>query len=298
MCNNTDSPHDRCGHRRDKHCHGGHHHGDAKHRSRFHNLFDENRADMNSQFSCAAVTVRDNELVAEARKRLSLAKDSAQAHVELGDELCFQLRYKEAIECYLSALSLQPDNYTALRKLAVRYLTTLQFDKAEELFLRCDAISKDKLDTTYRLGLLAFYKHDFARAETLMEKCLPLCFDNGEMYIAVLYWLLLARLRQFKDISETLKLFSPDTEYGHHVGYYMIFSSLTGEEDMDATCEKAMSDDALTAAIVLYAAYNCALYEGNAEKADAMLNKAVAANDYWASFAYIAAYTDKYGAKK
>lgn len=244
-----------------------------------------------NEFCGAEIAVPDTAQTAQARERLSLNPDSARALCELGDALVYQMRYREAVACFEKAQEVHPDNYDIRRKLAARYLSTLRIEEAEEYFKWCGTHSDDRLDSEYRLALCAYYRGDYDSAAKLMRGCYPLCADNGEMYVAVLYWELICLVKLKQDISPTLARYREDLQYGHHLGY-MLAIRLFLTDDL-SLLNQAEGHGELAASIYLYGLYHYYLYKGKADEALDTLEYASTLDTYFSSFAYIGIYLDK-----
>lgn len=275
----------------EKNCTCGHTHFDRS-KNHFHKLFGEIHADYKSQFENAELTVADDDTVAACRKKLSGDPDNYDYITELGGALCYQLRYREAYPVYEKAIGVSPDRVFAHRRLALCALKLLNFNKATEEFYVCGEHSGMNLDLLYRIGLCRFYSGNFSEAESCFEKCYGLCENDGDMYIAVIYWHILSLVRQSKDLSPAIEKYSDDIKIGHHMGYLLTAQLFSEHKNIDALIADTRGADEMTYTILLYGAYHYALHIGDEHKAKHYLAEMLGYKTYWASFCWIAAYVD------
>lgn len=249
--------------------------------------FDDLHASLESQLGDAPLNLPDSEAVAKAR---ALSVDAA-GWTSLGQALSRQLRYRDAIEAYTMALTLQPDDAAALRLRAGRYLTTLQTDAALCDFARCLQMGGDELDIRYRMGLCEYYAgHDVA-AMAEFERCMPLCDD--EMGIAAIYWHTLCAYRSQREPT-LLGRYHLGMKVGHHTAYEkavrVCADAMQAEEAMTAL---AQEQDDMDYAITAYGLCGYFRYNGQEELADDLLERILARDGFWPCFAYLAAWNDR-----
>ena len=66
--------------------------------------------------------------------------------LELADALCWQLRFREAIDALTQAVKLEPERMEAYRKRGPKYLDTLQFERALADYTRCEQADGMSID--------------------------------------------------------------------------------------------------------------------------------------------------------
>lgn len=254
--------------------------------------FDDLHAGIESQILNLSAEVPDSDDVKKARK---LGR-SPEGLLALGRALSRQLRYREAIQAYSTALTLEDGNMTALRLRAGRYLTTLQSDLAVADFERCLCLGAEKLDCLYRIGLAHYYAERYEQAAETFRQCMPLC--DGEMGIAVIYWHTLSVCRA-GGMPSLLGQYHSGMSVGHHTAYEKAIQVWVGEatlSDMLAGLEKE-SDD-LEYCIVLYGL----LFHPHCTTRKELLAKLLHRDGFWPCFSYLAAWNDwmigKTGRKK
>lgn len=248
--------------------------------------FDDARALWRSQLAGGALEVGDRHDVAAARG----ARDF-DGCVALGKALSKQWRYLEAADAYSMALDLRPDDPAALRLRAGSYLSTLQCGKAQADLVRCLALGADELDVTYRLGLCAYFSHDYAGAMAQLEACMPLCDD--EMGIAVIYWHTLCAYRLHADHA-LLRRYHAGMQVGHHTAYELAMSVCAGANGVDAALT-ALDDqpEDLEYVIALYGICLFLQHTGEKARAEAQMRRLLARDGFWPCYAYLAAWGDQ-----
>jgi tetratricopeptide (TPR) repeat protein len=255
-------------------------------------------ASKESQFYDLPHGLSDRADVAELRKRIESGDDDQFGLlVLLGDRLCFQLRFREAIECYTNALDISPNAFGALRKRAPRYLCIQEPHKAFEDFLACAKMAPQTLELEYRLGISSYIKGDYETAELFFERSLELSESTPEMIAASSYWLAITAL---KTNSGKKKWMDFNFSLPVHVqtGYRSALFALCGFTEPEESAQNAIDQSgSLDGSIILYSA--CCMLEASNEHAKAfeILDKLVGWDDFWHSFAYLAAWRE-WSAKK
>ena len=234
-------------------------------------------------------TVRDDEQTASARERLT-ENPCYETYMALGDALAFQMRYHEATDCFEKAKVLRPGDYKAVRKCAGRYLSTLRLDEAEKAFLWCLENTDDALDPKYMLGCCKYCSGDFDGAGTLFDECLELSKNNGDMYVAALFWACACAVRAGKSVTAVMEKFDRSIEIGHHTGYLQSLKLFAGDSFRE--CDVIPGDDELQKCIFYYGAHLYYLSEGNALLERAYLSETLGSDKYFSAFAYLGAYTE------
>lgn len=222
-----------------------------------------------------------------AKARASLDETSAASLTALGDALVFQMRYREAIDCFIKALSLSPESCDLHRKLGARYMSTLQTDKAEAEFLLCEKSTDDLLDIKYRLALCAFYRKNYSLAKQHFAECYPYCENNGEMLIAVIYWEIICSVKLGEDVSAALSRYSENINCGHHLGYKFAVKLFI---DNDVTnLYETENDTELGLTLYLFGLYHYQIYKKSFADANKTLKYMLSLDTYFSSFVYLAA---------
>lgn len=205
----------------------------------------------------------------------------------LGKALCYQLRYREAVEVYTRAIALDPGDIRGYRQRAARYLTTLRPKLAEADFLRCRALGGEALDISYRLGLCRYYAGEQALAMEELERCWPLCDD--EMGIAVIFWHTLSAWRAGKRPTLLEDHYRPGMQAGHHTAYALAMSAAAGEIPLAAAMARLEREGEDLDFSIL--GYGLAWLLTPPER-EALLRKVLERDGFWIGYAYLAAWND------
>lgn len=216
--------------------------------------------------------------------------------LELADALCWQLRFREAIDALTQAVRLEPERMEAYRKRGPKYLDTLQFEQALADYTRCEQADGVSVMSRYRVGMAQYMLQNYAAATAAFAGSLAIAPQDDDMYIADVYWLVLSQLRAGKvdDAQKTLQQhYRPDMYVGHHTAYEKAMRVAAGAaqmEDILATLDEETDD--LQFAMTAYGL--CVLLEAadEREKADALREKLLARGGFWFCFSYLAAYHD------
>ena len=217
--------------------------------------------------------------------------------LELADALCWQLRFREAIDALTQAIALEPARMDAYRRRGPKYLDTLQFERALTDYTYCEQADGMSIESRYRIGMAQYMLQNYDAATAAFAGSLAIAPQDDDMYIADVYWLVLSQLRAGKtdEAQKTLRQhYRPDMYVGHHTAYEKAMRAAAGYASMeDILAELDAEPDDLQYAMTAYGL--CVLLEthGETEKADALREKLLARDGFWFCFSYLAAYTDR-----
>mgnify|MGYP002521252493 CR=1 FL=1 len=216
--------------------------------------------------------------------------------LELADALCWQLRFREAIDALTQAAALEPERMEAYRKRGPKYLDTLQFEQALADYTRCEQADGVSVMSRYRVGMAHYLMRKYDDAIGAFSDSLAITPQDDDMYIADVYWLVLSQLRAGKgdEAQKTLQQhYCPDMHVGHHTAYEKAMHAAAGFAQIgDLLAELDTEPDDLQFAMTAYGL--CVLLEAHGEmkKADALREKLLSRDGFWFCFSYLAAYSD------
>ena len=216
--------------------------------------------------------------------------------LELADALCWQLRFREAIDALTQAVKLEPERMEAYRKRGPKYLDTLQFERALADYTRCEQADGVSVMSRYRIGMAQYMLQNYDAATAAFAGSLAIAPQDDDMYIADVYWLVLSQLRAGKadEAQKTLQQhYRPDMYVGHHTAYEKAMRAAAGYASMDILAELDAEPDDLQYAMTAYGL--CVLLQAHdeKEKADALREKLLKRDGFWFCFSYLAAYHDQ-----
>ena len=216
--------------------------------------------------------------------------------LELADALCWQLRFREAIDALTQAVKLEPERMEAYRKRGPKYLDTLQFERALADYTRCEQADGMSIESRYRIGMAHYLMRKYDDAIRAFADSLAIAPQDDDMYIADVYWLVLSQLCAEKadEAQKTLQQhYRPDMYVGHHTAYEKAMRAAAGYASMDILAELDAEPDDLQYAMTAYGL--CVLLQAHdeKEKADALREKLLKRDGFWFCFSYLAAYHDQ-----
>lgn len=257
-----------------------------------HQFFANEHCGRDSQIYGTPHNVADTEEISALRKKIADG-DDYDTLMALADKLGFQLRYREAIECYHRALVLRPGDFDARRKRAPRLFSTQQLDRALADYDHCDKAKPEDPEILYRLGITQYALGRDFEAEHTLARCARGFANNPEMLVAASYWFALANTRTRS--GETLwRDFDFSSAIGHHTGYRDALAVLCETAGAEETYRRWKDDDdTLNAGIVLYGLSRYFRRKGDDDRADLLLRETLALEEYWAGFACAAAWAEK-----
>ena len=209
----------------------------------------------------------------------------------LADALCWQLRFREAIDALTQAIALEPARVEAYRKRGPKYLDTLQPEQALADYKRCEQADGVSVMSRYRIGMAHYLMRNFDAAAAAFADSLAIAPQDDDMYIADVYWLVLSQLRagQADEGQKTLQQhYRPDMYVGHHTAYEKAMRAAAGFAPMeDMLAELDAEEDDLQVAMTAYGL--CVLLEAHSEteKADALRQKLLVRDGFWFCFSYL-----------
>lgn len=247
--------------------------------------FADLHAGPDSQLGSAPCRMADSPEVEALRQA-----ESFEDLLALAKALCFQLRYREALTVYDRAIALEPENILGYRQRAPRYINTLQPEKAVKDLLKCRELGGDEADLSYRLGIAQYLAGDFEAAMREEEICYPLV--DEEMGIAALYWHTMSALRLGTEPT-LLRYYRPEMQVGHHTAYERVMALSSGSlpwEEMQTLLQEEPSD--LEYSMLAYGSSVFCRSLGHEGEAETLLRSILPRDNFWISYAYIAAWND------
>jgi len=245
------------------------------------------RASIESQLGSAPCEVGDDENIFLLRE-----SDDYQSRLLLGNALCSQYRFREAIEAYRSAELIRGDDPALYIRLGGAYLTVRKFDRAEAAYRRALSLGVPESGVGYQRGFRLYLLGDFEEAEKQFRKCLP-C--GGELEIAVIYWRCLCRMR-LTGAPQQPEGFRQDMEVGHHTAYKRAAELFAGMRSPEETLSGLEAErGGLDYVIPAYGLCRLMVCSGEAGKGRELLEKVLLRREVWPSLPYLAAWNDKNG---
>ena len=210
----------------------------------------------------------------------------------LGDALCYQLRYRDAIEAYSLAAAMSPKRPDAYRRRAGRYLTTLQSAKAMDDLMRCRVLGGEAKDLSYRMGLCLYLSGEYREAMAEFEAE----YDqwNDEMKIAIIYWHTLSAWRAKIEPTLLQEKYHKGMAVGHHMAYDFCMAVAAGHTALSSGLERLeQTEEDLEYSILAYGLAGCLVQQERGDKAAKLLQNIIERDSFWISYAYLAAWNDK-----
>lgn len=247
--------------------------------------FADIHADTTSQLLGQPCHIKDTPAVTELRTASSYDK-----LLELAKALCWQLRYREAVDVYTRAIALNPENPAAYRQRAARYIATLQPEKAIPDLQYCRKAGGDAMDLSYRLGICYYLAGDYQNAICEFDFCYPLCGE--EMGIAAIYWHTLSAWR-CKKYPALLDKYHLGMQVGHHISYDRVAALASGRADLTTILkELRLESDDMHFSILSYGVSQYLMHLPHTYQADAMIKETLSHDRFWITYAYLAAWND------
>lgn len=84
--------------------------------------------------------------------------------LELADALCWQLRFREAIDALTQAVKLEPERMEAYRKRGPKYLDTLQLNGRSRIIRTANRRTAMSIESRYRIGMAQYMLQNYDAA--------------------------------------------------------------------------------------------------------------------------------------
>ena len=196
-----------------------------------------------------------------------------------GLALSKQKLYREAIDAFSMAISLNPFEGLYYRHRGHRYLSIYHFRQGV-----ADLELASRLDPTnwaiwYHLGLAYLLIGDYQRAETAYRACYEMTEPENDSYAAIVNWryLNLMNLGREEEAQEILQGVTADMEFGENFVYQDMILVYKGEKSPEEVLK--IAEDYRFADLELstkgYGIYKHYLFTGQEEKAEELLKAIV-----------------------
>lgn len=230
-------------------------------------------------------------------EKLAADRENADLWMERGLRLADQQLMREAVEAFSKAIAINPFKGIYYRHRAHRYLSCWRFQDACADFTLASRMIPDNWDVWYHLGLSHYLLGEYEAAAEAYDCCYRLSPSDDKL-IAVTdwYWMTLQRLGRKEKAQEILDRIHEGMEYGGNLSYYkrlLFYKGIVPEEEL-------MTGETLDVVTQGYGLSNYYRIHGDMEKANAIIDKVLAAGDesMWYAFGYLAAMVDKANAGK
>jgi tetratricopeptide (TPR) repeat protein len=229
----------------------------------------------------------DTGAVARAESALAGNPRSVELLTRLGLAQIGIRRYREAIETFSRAISIEPDNALLYRHRGHRYLSVRELDRALADLERGLRLDSTMYGVLYHLGIVRFLRGDFNGAAELFRRATPLAPDPGELGGSYDWtWMSLARAGRSAEAAGWLRQIRDSTT---NTGYWQrlrLYRGLIGPDDVIAT---AGDTRGIAIATLAFGLGNWHLVRGDSAAARAAFRRSVSVADGWPAFGFIAA---------
>ncbi len=252
-----------------------------------------------------------------ARSNYNANPESLENIIWLGRRTAYLYKYQEAIQIYTNGLQKKPDSYRLLRHRGHRYISIRKFPEAiqdleraaflirglDSLMIEPDGqpnrqnipLSNTQFNIWYHLGLAYYLQGNLDKAISAYKKCMEVSVNN-DLRVATIDWLYMTYRKTGNDeaaqeliapITKRMKIIENES---YHKRILMYKGEIAPEKllDLKQTNDPTLDIDLVTQG---YGVANWYLYNGEVDKARAILQRIVETNS-WSAFGYIAAEVD------
>lgn len=247
-----------------------------------------------SQVHLTRSTLPYSEEVRALEARIAETPNDHLLWMQKGLALSKQMLFREAIEAYSMALTIDPFHALTYRHRGHRLLSVHRFAEAAADLALSARLDPTNWDTLYHLGLAHYLLEDYAAAAEDYEACLKLS-HTGEQIVPVVdwYWMTAKRLGDEKKAAELLRLVTPETDPGENGVYkrrILMYKGLIRPEELMQLDGVARPE--LELASQGYGLANYYYLNGEVGKCNDLLAQILESRQFWAAFGYLAALVD------
>lgn len=115
---------------------------------------------------------KKDESIQMLQNLLKTKPDCLEATMLLGEILCEEERFKEAVSVYQDALLYHSAEYDLYYSLGIAFTRLNEFAQAKEMYEKAASLNHKLFGAYYNLGQICFIEGDMEQAEEYFEKCL------------------------------------------------------------------------------------------------------------------------------
>lgn len=214
-----------------------------------------------------------------------------ELRIEKGLELCKSLLFKEAIDAYSEAISLDPFHALAYRHRGHRYLSIRMYNEAAADFELSSRLDPNNWDTWYHLGLSYYLLREYDRAAWVYKICYDMT-KTDELFVAIAdwYWMTLKRINKNEEAENLLSRVTPEMDSGPNSSYFrrlLMYKGLLNPENLIQYDGAKIPD--LELATQGYGLGFYYLTQGDSNKAKGTFQDVINKSSMWSAFGYLAA---------
>ena len=251
----------------------------------------------------------------EARKNWEKDPDDPDNIIWLGRRTAYIGNFRESIAIYSMGIEKHPQDPRMYRHRGHRFISLRFFDQAINDFEKAAELIEGKPDEIepdgmpnergvpvsslhfniwYHLGLAYYLKADFEKALHAYEMCMKASeIDDKVIATAHWYYMTLRRLGRETEADNILETITADMDVIENYHYHKCLMMYKGENTPEALMKEARDMGDLGLVTIGYGVANWYHYNGDIERATAILREITGAVG-WAGFGYIAAEADLY----
>lgn len=252
----------------------------------------------------------------EAKKDFDNDPDNVDRLIWYGRKLAYAGDYRAAIEVFSKGIEKYPDESRFYRHRGHRYITIREFDRAIVDLEKAVKLIEGKEDSVepdgapnpanipiytrhstiwYHLGLAQYFKHNWQKAYQAFQVGKDLKV-NSDMEVSFSHWIYmtLSRMGRTDEANQSVSDIPDDITVYESEPYLKLISLYKKRVLIDELLEKELTVESSSA--FLYGIANWYLYNGETEKAYALLEEIAQFNEAtgygWGAFGFIGAEVD------
>ena len=241
--------------------------------------------------------IERSEKAQEIAARLANDKYNADLWMEYGLALSEQALFREAVEAYSKAITINPFNGIYYRHRGHRHISCRQYEEAAADFTLASRLIPNNWDVWYHLGLSYYLMGEYEDARKAYKNCYEIS-EAVDQFCACTdwYWRTLMRLGETEEAAKLIEHVDPNLDPdADWVGYSRTVLLYKGVLSPEKLMEELVDASALATPTIAYCLSNYYYMQGDMEKSNKALEFLLdfCKESWWSAFGYLAGLNDK-----
>jgi tetratricopeptide (TPR) repeat protein len=242
------------------------------------------------------VKVELSEDVKKVDEKIAQYPNNGDLWMERGLALAGMYLFREAVESFSKAISLDPFKGIYYRHRAHRHLSCWEFEEARADFVLASRIIPDSWDVWYHLGLSNYLLGEYEKAIDAYKVCYSLSKTDDKLIpVSDWYYMTLMRLGRREEAAKLLEPIHEGMDCKENIAYYNRLKIYKGISPPEELRTPETREDAIQWVTFTYGLSNFYAFLGDTKKADELRDKIISEDKFGLYYAFgcLAAMVDR-----